>query len=759
MKEKRHWCWVFILGGLLWPMLLHAQPSPKVKLSVFNFGTVNIEASGYGTTVSNMIVSTLAANPSLAVLDRKELEAFLSLNDLQQNDDMNNVIQIGSRLGLDVIVVGTVERRGSIIHIRSNVIQIDRKRSILRTRVAAMGDAGLASETHKLSEEIRKAIAAHLQRHPDQDNPDLKSPTAVKKRPGNQKISLSWTPPEGKIAGYEIFRGSSEKGPFAKIDQVNLPEYTDEGIDRNKTYYYKIRAFDQKGVRSGFSTTLAAETALTPNPPVILSAESHIKSIALTWSPGPTNNEDPHKLKGYRLYRAKLEAGPYKEIANILGTDLGLGLDAALDKLLKVPYTDKALADGEAYHYKATAYNEAGLESEFSRPIKGTTVPVVKGLAARGDMVREIELTWDNLDLFPIRGYYVYRSTSPDGGFLKIKKVYAESAADRKIHYADTEGLADQTRYYYRVTALEEAETETSASSTVFAVTRGKPAMPTGIQAKSGLVKKVELTWTAGKDSDIEGYNVYGAQTKGGPFQLLKKITTRTVDRFLDEARGFGKLEDGTAYYYRLTSFNKVNVESDMTPVISATTKPRPKKPAGLKSEGIKIKGVALSWAPNSEPDIIAYHVFRAADLGDSFSPQGKTTGQTRYQDGNLKDGQSYQYKIQAEDKDELLSDFSDVITASTKPRPRPPQGLQGLSNSGGTEIKWNPSPEADIVSYAVYEKGFFKPERISPDIKQTSYTDERPLKAGKERVYVVTAIDRDGLESEISQELTVIGK
>ncbi len=759
MLKKYNLFWVFLLSSLLWPICLHAQTTTQIKISVFNFGTVNADASGYGTTVTNMLISSLAADPALAMLDRKELEAFLNLNDLQQNDAMDNVVHIGSRLGLDVIVVGTVDKKGTMINIRCNVVQIDNKKSILRTRVSAMGDAGLTSEVRKLSDEIRKSIGENLMKQRDDASTAVKTPVGIQIRSGNQRVSLFWEQPDGSIAGYEVYRSSSEKGPFAKIAQVSKPEYLDEGIERNTTYYYKLRSYNQRGLRSGFTATIPAESALTPNPPVILSAESHIKSIALTWTPGPAG-EDPLKLKGYKLFRAKAESGPYKEVANILGTDLGLGMDAALDKLLKVPYADKGLADGEDYYYKATAYNEKGLESDFSRAIKGTAIPIVVGLAARGEMVREIGLTWDHLALPYVRGYYVYRSTSADTNFLKIKKVSPESGKDKKIYYSDTEGLADKTRYYYRVTALEEAELETSPSVTVSGITRGKPAMPQGLQAKSGLVKKVELIWTPGKDEDIEGYNIYWSKDKQGQFQFLKKQNGRATERFADDARGMSKLADGTAYYYTIKSFNKVDVESEATPAVSATTKFKPRKPENLKSEGVRVKSVSLRWQANPEQDIAAYHIFRSADnREDKFTALTRITGKTEYLDQDLKDGHSYHYKIQAEDKDELLSEFSEAVKATTKPKPQPPQGLAGAARGGGAEIRWKPNPEKDIVSYAVYEKGFFKPVKLASDIKQPPFLDDRPLKAAKERVYVVTAVDGDGLESEFSQELAIVGK
>jgi len=112
-------------------------------------------------------------------------------------------------------------------------------------------------------------------------------------------------------------------------------------------------------------------------------------------------------------------------------------------------------------------------------------------------MIRAIRLTWTAIDSPFVRGYYIYRSTTEQGDFVKIKKVLTNVAdADKKIQYTDEEGLADHTRYYYRITAFEEEDVETSPSVTVSAVTKGKPPVPQGIKAKSGLVKMVEISWT-----------------------------------------------------------------------------------------------------------------------------------------------------------------------------------------------------------------------------------------------------------------------
>lgn len=735
-----------------------ALAAGQIKICVFNFSTANLEASGYGISVTNMLVNALKAKADLTLLDRKELEAFLTLNDLQQNEDLENVVNIGSRLGLNVIVTGSVEKKGPLILINCKVVQVERKTLLLNSQIKSLGDAGLTSEVAQLATMVSSAVAGYSAASPDAQEPGLKGPVNVQKRAGDRRVYLSWeAPPESTASGYEVFRASSQSGPFVRIAQVTVPEYLDQGVERNTIYYYKIRFFNAKGQQSGFSDLVSAESALTPSPPIILKTEGHVKSVQLTWSPGPITSEDPLKLKGYKLYRANADQGPYREVGNILGSDITLGIDAgaALDKIFKVTFANRGLADGEESYYRLTAYNEKNLESDFSSPVKGRTLSGVGGLSVQGNMIREIRLKWDSLDSPFIRGYYVYRSTSESTDFTKIKKVDTSGAGSEKnIQFTDREGLGDNIRYYYRVTAVEDPEMETSPSLTASAVTRGKPSTPQGLKAKSGLVKKVELEWTAGSGDDVEGYKIYWSGEKTGKLALLKKVEGRAGNKYTDDSRGFEKLADNKTYYYLITSYNKVDLESEPSAQVSATTKSRPGKPADLRGAGLKVNEVPLDWQPNFEGDIVYYHVYRSSAGNEEFSRIAKVEKGTAYADKGLKEGNTYRYRIQAEDRDGLLSDYSETIAVRTKPKPKPPAGITGNFRDGKVELSWKPAEEPDVTRYTVYEKRFFGLEKITT-VSDPIFSDSS-LAKGKNKTYAITATDKDGLESDFSQEITV---
>ena len=646
---------VFLL--LIYPSVALTAPS-QVRISVFTFGTVNMEASGLGATVTNMLIDLLAEDTVLKMLDRKELEAFLSLNDLQQNDQIDNVVNIGTRLGLNVVVVGSVEKKVSVIVVQCKAIQIEQKKMMLNARIGAVGEAGLNSEMRKLSQQIRTAITEQLAKEKNADGGAFGGPTEVTKRSGNRSVHLLWeAPPGAAVAGYEIFRATSEAGPFSKLAQVAKTEYVDETVEKDTPYYYKIRAYNDRGIQSEFSQVVEAKTAVTPNPPVIFKTEGHVRSISLLWSPGPGSG-DPLRLKGYRLYRAKSEQGPYREVANLQTTNLGAAT-AALDRLLKVSYLDKALGDGEEYYYRVTAFNEKDLESEFSRSVKGATLPTVGAVAAEGDLIREIRLSWKPIDSPFIRGYHVYRSAADKENFVRIKRVDAPSAVNRKIEYDDRDGLADLTRYRYRITAVEEAETETSPSPVASAVTRGKPPVPEELKALGGLVKRVDLSWKASTAEEVEGYKLYGAREKEGQLLLLKTLPGRQTDRYTDNSRGYDKLEDGTAYRYRLTSYNRVEVESEAAPAVTVRTKARPAIPEGATG-GIAEGKAVLTWKEAAEPDVAHYTVYEKKPFGmDKIA----TVRERRFSEAAPPKGKVKIYLITVTDRDGLESDPGPEIT------------------------------------------------------------------------------------------------
>jgi len=183
----------------------------------------------------------------------------------------------------------------------------------------------------------------------------------------------------------------------------------------------------------------------------------------------------------------------------------------------------------------------------------------------------------------------------------------------------------------------------------------------------------------------------------------------------------------------------------------------RPVRPSGFGGESLHVKEIPLFWQPNPEDDIEKYHIFRSSGDEKEFSEIASIEGNTSYVDKRLQDGWEYRYKLTAEDKDSLISDFSDIITVKTKPKPRAPTGLTARVEQGKTILTWSNNTESDITLYNVFEKGFFGSRKVGA-VKEPKFINVGP-KPGKSKNYTVTAVDKDGLESKPSQPVTVVGK
>jgi Abnormal spindle-like microcephaly-assoc'd, ASPM-SPD-2-Hydin len=67
-------------------------------------------------------------------------------------------------------------------------------------------------------------------------------------------VTLAWRANSG-VAGYNIYRAATPKGPYAKINPAPQPvaTFTDASVQGGQTYFYMTTAVDKKGRESKFS--------------------------------------------------------------------------------------------------------------------------------------------------------------------------------------------------------------------------------------------------------------------------------------------------------------------------------------------------------------------------------------------------------------------------------------------------------------------------------------------------------------------------
>lgn len=185
-----------------------------------------------------------------------------------------------------------------------------------------------------------------------------------------EKFSIRLAPPKGKLSssyskvkltwkkvksadGYQIYRSTSAKGKYKKVKtntSGSKVSYSDTKAKFNKTYYYKVRAYQKvkvkvngkkktKTIYSPWSTVLSGKKKLGAS--TVKSAKCVSRTSAkVTW-------KKVTGAQGYYIYKCETKNGTY----TYAGTAKGSG---------KTSCTVKKLKSGVQYYFKVRAYRKSG---------------------------------------------------------------------------------------------------------------------------------------------------------------------------------------------------------------------------------------------------------------------------------------------------------------------------------------------------------------------------------------------------------------
>ncbi|WP_186446283.1 S-layer homology domain-containing protein [Paenibacillus cremeus] len=146
-------------------------------------------------------------------------------------------------------------------------------------------------------------------------------------------------------------------------------------------------------------------------------------------------------------------------------------------------------------------------------------------------------------------------------GYHIYQEGVAQPATVTNATYVVT-GLANNTTYNFRVTAIDANGDESPASPVLSAMPQAvvdttPPAAPIGVSAAGG-TSSVTVNWQANTESDIGGYKVY----MGG--NLTKTVSAATYQAVIPS------LISGQAYTFQVSAFDKVNNESPKSAAVRA---------------------------------------------------------------------------------------------------------------------------------------------------------------------------------------------
>jgi Fibronectin type III domain len=330
----------------------------------------------------------------------------------------------------------------------------------------------------------------------------------------------------------------------------------------------------------------------------------------------------------------------------------------------EIPGSDGALAVGQGswpmFHHDPQSTGASSVLPDLGR-VTPTALVATPGNG-------QVTLSWSAPPATgsgAVTGYNIYESTAP--GHEPTTPVNGTTPVTGTSYTAA--GLADGTRYYFEVTALN-ASGEGAPSNEAGAVPAGTPGAPASVAATAGPAQ-VSLSWAAPSvtgGSAISGYNVYLSTTAGLQGTELAQVTGTSYT-----ATG---LADGTTYYLEVTA---VNANGEGPPSVQVIAVPVPSSPPtsasapGPPNRLVATAGnaqVTLSWAAPSVTGgsaISGYNVYLSPTAGLQGTKLAEVTG-TGYTATGLADGTTYYFEVTA-----VNAAGEGVASAQVAAAPAPP--------------------------------------------------------------------------------------
>jgi len=181
--------------------------------------------------------------------------------------------------------------------------------------------------------------------------------------------------------------------------------------------------------------------------------------------------------------------------------------------------------------------------------------------------------------------------------------------------------------------------------------------------------------------------------------------------------------------------------------------------PESLSARAVR-QGVKLEWSLPPAPPGVRFRIQRRVNGSAEFAPAGETRDRA-WVDTAAEYGVRYEYRVQAilpagDGIAESEWSAPAAITPQDRFAPPPPTGLTAVAALGSIELVWETVEAGDLAGYRVYRSDG-GPEQAVSDLLEAPAFSDRNVAGGKRYRYRVTAVDRNGNESEPSAPVEAV--
>ncbi|MHA1393499.1 MAG: fibronectin type III domain-containing protein [Promethearchaeota archaeon] len=492
-------------------------------------------------------------------------------------------------------------------------------------------------------------LSAKIKGYPEPGPPNAPSNVRTTSE-GNQNIVIAWDfsiadLDRGTFQNYTIYRGDSptftadEAHRIGAIYDFNTKTYTDSGLTNGRTYYYKVRAANEKGYGAASSST-SGKPYTVPD---------QVQGLAIT--PGDTQLLIQWNLLSDDYLNPPFDGGRPVLHYLIYRSDTGIGgtynlVHTTSDNVTN-SWTDTGLTNGFTYYYKVAAENTAGIGSQSAAvgdyPCRAPYAPTLDTVQA---VVGGVYLDWtapSNDGGDSIDGYNIYRGTTPSNLVLinYINNPGTTSWTDSAVVYG--------TYYYYCVAAVNKVGAgDNSTIKGALPIT--VPDAPENLQVTQVSSGSVSLAWNApayNGGSTISGYVVY-KQENGGTWV---EAGTTSAAQLTFTANG---LTNGLYYNFKVAAYN--NGSRTATPggeganstSVNARPITVPGAPENLQVILIASQTVQIQWSQPSFTGGVGVIIDGYVIYGVWVEVNTVGGSTFTFTDSGLTNGYYYNYKVAA---------------------------------------------------------------------------------------------------------------
>lgn len=509
-------------------------------------------------------------------------------------------------------------------------------------------------------------------------------------------IQLTWEDnpaPTVNETGFEVYRASSEDGPFQLIgiSSADVLQYTDTGLPQNTQFWYQVRPISATAAAtaSDIISVITELDIIPPTPPNnVTTSNGNANSVRVNWAASTDNTA----VTGYEIYVREVPSENYilaytapPEARN--QTIFQLLPDKFYNFIVKAKDAAGNRSAPSAiatYSLLQNGVTYSQYEGEWtSLPDFSTLTPVASGTMSNFSLSPR---TRDDNFAFVYTGSinittaaaYTFFLQSDEGSKLWINDVLV---VDHDGIHNNTEksGLITLPvgRYPIRVEYFDRTGTQnltvswqrsgmskqTIPNSNLFRVhvpVPVVPANPTGLSLSGQTYKSIQVNWTmhTGNASHIE---IFRSSPNGSTWFIIGTVPAN-VNSYVDD-----NLKPSTRHYYRIRAINAGGASGYTSSVNTFTQAlpPIPAAPSALTTTNVGATSVALSWSDNSNNED-NFEIYKSAGNNGAYTKLNTVPGNsTQYEDMTLFPHTTYFYKVRSKNI-AGNSNFSNEISLTT---------------------------------------------------------------------------------------------